>query len=67
MKRSARQLSIDLVCAEMILEKIDFTSAVSICCRKYPRVHSYINNLYDNCRIAASDKFKRDVLKNVKI
>ena len=61
MKRTKRQKAIALIAAEMVLERIPFKDACSICCRKYKTVDNYWCDLIDNCRPAAIEKFKKDV------
>ena len=61
MKSTNRKRALQLVAAEMVLEKCDFRSAVSIASRKYTVVGNYVSNLYDNCQLRAIAKFEKDV------
>jgi hypothetical protein len=64
MKRSARQLSIDLIVAEMVVMQIDIDAATSIVSRSHSQVAEYVTDLYDNKAIKTGEKFRQEILKS---
>lgn len=61
--KTARQTSVSLIAAEMVVMQIDIDSATSIVTRRNQRVADYVADLYDNKAIKTGDQFRRDVIK----
>jgi len=66
-KRTERQRAVDLVAAEMILnrtaaDKLD--ESISHCCWRFPVVSQVWENLVETATTATIQRFKRDVLKS---